>query len=74
MPIELFPFIEINKSRGGSTKEKAEKYFSELDIETAKRLYELYKVDFEMFQYSPDAYFEYSRKGWSEINSEQELI
>ena len=40
----------------------AMKYFSELNIETARRLYELYKVDFEMFDYSPDEYIKLSRK------------
>ena len=56
-----FFFIEINKSGGGSTNELARKYFSELDINTTKQLYELYKVDFEMFDYSPEEYFELSR-------------
>ena len=59
--IFLFP-VEINKSHGGSTKENAMKYFSEIDFDSAKRLYELYKVDFEMFDYSPDEYFKLSRK------------
>ena len=48
--------LETNKSKGGSTNVLAKIYFSELNIETAKRLYELYKVDFEMFDYSPDEY------------------
>ena len=34
----------------------AKKYFSELSIETAMKLHKLYKVDFEMFDYSPDEY------------------
>ena len=61
---EVSPFFfssEINKSGGGSTNELARKYFSELDIDTTKQLYELYKVDFEMFDYSPEEYFEISR-------------
>ena len=49
-------------SSGGSTKDLARKYFSEMDIDTAKRLYQLYKVDFEMFGYSPDEYFKLARK------------
>ena len=60
-PIFLI-LIEYNKSHGGSTKEKAKKYFSEIDIDTAKQLYDLYKVDFEMFDYSPDEYFKFTRK------------
>ena len=38
------------------------KYFSELNIETARRLHELYKVDFEMFDYSPDEYLNVTLK------------
>ena len=53
--------IQLNKSGGGSTNELARKYFSELDIDSTKKLYELYKVDFEMFNYSPEEYFELSR-------------
>jgi len=49
-------------SSGGSTKELARKYFSEMDIDTVKRLYQLYKVDFEMFGYTPDEYFKIARK------------
>ena len=49
-------------SSGGSTKELARKYISEMDIDTVKRLYQLYKVDFEMFGYIPDEYFKIARK------------
>ena len=48
-------------SSGGNTKDLARKYFSELDVETVKRLYMLYKVDFEMFGYSPDDYFKLAK-------------
>ena len=48
--------LEANKSSGGSTKELAKKYFSKLQINTVKQLYEFYKVDFEMFDYNPDEY------------------
>ena len=59
-------FVRFSSSQkstrvGGSTNELARKYFSELDINTTKQLYELYKVDFEMFDYSPEEYFELSR-------------
>jgi len=52
-----FMNIESHKSNGGDTKRLTKKYFSELDINTVKKLYEVYKVDFEMFGYSPDSYF-----------------
>lgn len=54
--------LESHVSSGGSTKDLARKYFSEMDIDTVKRLYQLYKVDFEMFGYSPDEYFKLARK------------
>lgn len=54
--------LETHVSSGGSTKELARKYFSEMDIDTVKRLYQLYKVDFEMFGYTPDEYFKIARK------------
>jgi len=57
-----FHKIESHVSSGGSTKDLARKYFSEMDIDTVKRLYQLYKVDFEMFGYSPDEYFKLARK------------
>lgn len=54
-------FLESHVSSGGSTRNLARKYFSELDIMTVRRLYEFYKVDFEMFGYSPDEYFEIAK-------------
>ena len=54
--------LETHVSSGGSTKELARKYFSEMDIDTVKRLYQLYKVDFEMVGYTPDEYFKIARK------------
>ena len=48
-------------SSGGSTKELTRQYFTEINIITAKKLYELYKVDFEMFGYSPKEYFELTK-------------
>ena len=44
-------------SSGGSTYDLTKKYFSELDSVTATKLYNIYKVDFEMFSYTPDMYF-----------------
>ena len=35
-------------------------YFSQLSVETVRRLYNLYRVDFEMFGYSPDLYYHYA--------------
>ena len=49
-------------SSGGSTKDLARKYFSELELDRVKDLYSVYKVDFEMFGYSPEEYFNVARK------------
>ena len=48
-------------SSGGSTKDLAKNYFSELDVTMVKKLHEFYKVDFEMFDYSPDEYFKVAK-------------
>ena len=44
-------------------KELARKYFSQLSLDTAKKLYNIYKVDFEMFGYSPQLYYGYAKNG-----------
>ena len=48
-------------SSGGNTYSLAHKYFSQLDLETITNLYDLYKVDFELFDYIPNDYFEIAR-------------
>ena len=51
-----FEDIQAHKSSGGGTKELARKHFEQLDVQTVDQLYEFYKVDFEMFGYSPEVY------------------
>ena len=58
-----FFFAATHVSSGGSTKELARKYFSQLSLDTVKKLYNIYKVDFEMFGYSPQLYYDYARIG-----------
>ena len=53
--------LESHKSSGGGTKKLVKMYFSQLDIMTAMKLFEIYKVDFEMFGYKPDVYFEFTK-------------
>ena len=48
-------------SSGGSTKELTEQYFTEININTARKLYRLFKVDFEMFGYNPAEYFKLTK-------------
>jgi len=52
--------VETHHSSGGSTRQLSKEYFSMLDTHTVNRLYNLYKVDFEMFGYSPDLYYQYA--------------
>jgi len=56
-----FPNNEFHVSSGGNTRNLAQKYFSELDLKTVQELYKVYQVDFEMFGYSPDIYFNFAR-------------
>ena len=45
-----------NENEGGSTNKLAEKYFGLLDKKVVMQLYELYRVDFELFGYSVDPF------------------
>ena len=54
------PFTETHLSRGGTSKDRSRKYFSELKLKTVKKLYKIYQVDFEMFGYSPLSYYDYA--------------
>ena len=50
------------KNRGRvekSTSELAREYLSRIDQKTFTDLIEVYRVDFEMFQYSPEGYYHY---------------
>jgi len=58
-----FKTVATHVSSGGSTKELAKKYFSQLSLDTVKKLFSIYKVDFEMFGYSPQLYYDYARNG-----------
>ena len=49
-------------SSGGSTKTLTHKYFSLLELESIKKLYDLYKIDFELFDYNPVEYFQMAKK------------
>ena len=45
-----------NKSHGDSTENLAIHLFSKLPKDLVEQLYELYKIDFEMFEYDPRPY------------------
>ena len=45
-----------NPSSGGNTSNLTMEYFSQLGRETVRQLYNLYRLDFELFGYSPNTY------------------
>ena len=48
----------MNRGKGDrSTSELAKEYLSRIDQKTFTDLIEVYRVDFEMFQYSPEGYY-----------------
>ena len=54
---EKLPYSHV--TRGKSSDNLVEKYYSELDLPTMKRLYKLYEMDFVLFDFSPDVYYNY---------------
>ena len=57
-----------NESKGGSTQNFTRTLFSELDNELFENLYNLYKIDFEMFGYDP--YMVLGQKSkWTKVRS-----
>ena len=54
-----------HQSSGGSTEELSREYFSSLPLSLVKNLYNIFKVDFLMFGYSPELYYQYAREGES---------
>ena len=55
-------------TKGGARNSavKADRYFSSLTVEQVKKLYEIYKYDFQMFDYEYDDYLQLA-----ELNSEK---
>ena len=45
-----------NRNLGGNTYELAGKYFGLLDKKVVMKLFQLYRVDFEMFGYTVDTF------------------
>ena len=58
-----FFFAAAHVSSGGGTNELARKYFSQLSLDTVKKLYNIYQVDFKMFGYSPQWYYDIAKIG-----------
>ena len=49
-------------TRGKSSDKTAEKFYAELDKNTLDRLYKLYEMDFILFDFSSDEYYNYVNK------------
>ena len=45
-----------------SSDKTAEKYYSELNTSTLDRLYNFYELDFILFDFSPDEYYDFVNK------------
>ena len=45
---------KLHSSSGGKTEDLAKKYFRQMSKKEIEKLYKMYKIDFEMFGYSPD--------------------
>ena len=45
-------------NKKGSVTEVSQKYFKEITRENILKLYKIYQIDFEMFQYSSEEYFD----------------
>ena len=54
-------FLVTHVSSGGSTERLAHEYFSLLDQEAIKKLYDLYKIDFELFDYNHVDYLQMAK-------------
>uniref|UniRef100_A0A182NDJ9 Carbohydrate sulfotransferase n=1 Tax=Anopheles dirus TaxID=7168 RepID=A0A182NDJ9_9DIPT len=51
--------VQMNHSRRDPLDRLIEKYFSQLTKQQFDDLYNIYRIDFEMFQYSPEKYLRY---------------
>ena len=51
-----FQKIESHKSSGGSTEDLTRQYFADLDKDMKKKLYNIFKIDFDLFGYDPNQY------------------
>jgi hypothetical protein len=52
----------VTNPSSGNTSELAREYFSQLYKDDVEKLYQLYKMDFEMFGYSPDSYLNVAKE------------
>ena len=51
------PFAHV--TQGKTSDQTVEKYYAELDKDTLDRLYKLYEMDFLLFDFLPDKFYDY---------------
>ena len=51
-----FPRVNSNSRHSIEQKRLSLRYFRDIDKESLKKLYDIYRIDFEMFDYSVDDY------------------
>lgn len=60
LPETEFPLTHTQQGGHSSNQEVAKKYFSQLTKSEIRQLYEMYKLDHEMFGYSPENFERYA--------------
>ena len=58
--VQFEKVVTLNPS-SGDTSDLAMEYFSQIYKDDVEKLYELYKFDFELFDYDPDIYFKVAK-------------
>ena len=53
--------VQKNHQGGMDTAQLAKKYFFQLERSLVKELYQQYRIDFEMFGYSPQLYLDLAK-------------
>ena len=60
LPPRDFPMTHTQKGGHSSTEEVVKKYYSTLLKSDVRQLYEMYRLDHELFGYSPEQFEQYA--------------
>ena len=55
-------FEHAHQTKGGKTESVRRKYFSQIDCSLLRLVYDMYRVDFQLFGYQPKAHFDICRQ------------
>ncbi len=64
LPPTEFPLTHTQKGGHSSSEEVVKKYYSTLTKSDVRQLYEMYRLDHELFGYDPDKFMAYAK--WSD--------